>query len=55
MLVLTGLAKEFIWMGLNKTGPQNYTEWVDGKPLTYTDWDTGNPAAFATEDCAMFL
>jgi Lectin C-type domain len=52
--VLTGLAKEFIWMGLNKTPTMNYTQWVDAKPLTYTDWDVGNPADPA-EDCAMFL
>jgi hypothetical protein len=43
-----------IWTGLMKASGQNYTTWVDGKPLTYTDWDTGNPGAFATENCVMF-
>jgi hypothetical protein len=52
-LDLAGLAKELIWMGLNKIPTKNYTQWVDAKPLTYTDWDVGNPADPA-EDCAMF-
>jgi Lectin C-type domain len=51
---ISGLAGTDVWMGLMKTSGQNYSKWVDGKPLTYTDWDDGNPAQYSSENCAHF-
>lgn len=50
-----GLGKTDVWMGLIKTSGQNYSAWVNGKPLTYTDWDAGNPAQYSSENCVQFM
>jgi len=54
MFSISGLAKPGAFTGLQKISPKNYTQWLNGAPLTYTSWDKNNPASPITENCAVF-
>ncbi|XP_065335607.1 macrophage mannose receptor 1-like isoform X1 [Cloeon dipterum] len=54
-LVEMGFGVTQHWIGMDKRGLSNYSQWLSGSALTYTDWDVNNPEAFATEDCVVFL
>jgi hypothetical protein len=49
----TGVAIPGHWIGMQKTGGAQFTQWMDGRPLQFTDWDNGIPRVTSNRHCVV--